>query len=265
MVLHIRDEVLQAIRGRNEDQLTSFDHEFVHETLSFAAHTARTYVNLGRILGSSDTVHPSHWFLTAVYMLDSVNSLVAAFTVLRLGYPVQALDLVRRVIETTCVAVYICDHPAVISNRKLSKLPAGECVSYARKHLPNVGRPYGTFSFFDHPHSAMLTPWLAPELDGRPKLEYPLGPSPLKGRPSLFRFAALQLIASAHNVEGATEMLFFPGVEEPKRFWVPAAKGIEYSPIPEELECERQTVSALERLEPSLRQELLSTGLAPQP
>jgi hypothetical protein len=253
------DEVLRGIRGENVDQLSTFDAEFMKETSSFSAHAGRTYINLRAILATSAKPRPCHWFLAGTYMLDATNTLVAAFTGLRSGYPIQAMDLLRRVIETSCAAVYICDHPKVISDPKLTKLSAGKCVSYARKHLPNVGRPYGTFSFFDHPHSAMLTPFSTTDIGGKPKLGYPLGPSPLKERQSLFRFAVLQLLAHAHNVEGVTEMLFFSGLEGEKRFWVPGSDGIEYAPIPEERDCEQQTVLALRRLEPILSQELLRT------
>jgi hypothetical protein len=264
MISSIRDDVLRGIRGENKDHLTSFDSEFVQQTSLFAVHAARTYIKLRAILVTSAEPRPPHWFLAATYMLDAVNSLVVAFTGLRSGYPVQALDLLRRVIETTCVAVYICDHPKVISDPKLTKLSAGRCVSYARKHLPNIGRPYGTFSFFDHAHSAMLTPFSTMDSGGKPKLGYPLGPSPLQERRSLFRFAVLQIVAHAHNVEGVTEMLFFSGLETQKRFWIPAAKGIEYHPIPEERQCEQETISALHQLEPVLRQELVSTMLGPK-
>jgi hypothetical protein len=259
----MKAEVLRGIRGEDKERLRSFDSGFEQETSLFAVHVARTYTNLGAILASSPTPRPSHWFLAATYMLDAANSLVSAFTCVRGGYPVQALDLVRRVIETSCVAVYICDHPRMIYDPKLTKVSAGQCVSYARKHLRNVGRPYGTFSFFDHPHSAMLTPFLTTD-SGNLKLGYPLSPSPLHERRSLFRFATLQLVAHAHNVEGVTEMLFFSGLGEPKRFWVPAANGIQYQPIPEERECERKTQAALKQLEPALTQELLSTTLKRQ-
>ncbi len=254
------DEVLQTIRGEEQDRLASFDSKFVHETSSFVAHTARTCAKLSAILASSDKPRPYHWFLAATYMLDAVNSLVTAFMVSRSGFPVQALDLLRRVIETTCAGVYICDHPKVVSDPQLTRLSPGRCVSYARKHLPNVGRPYGTFSFFDHPHSAMLTPFLTVDVGGKPKIVYPLGPSPLQERRSLFRFAVLQIAAHAHNVEGVTEMLFFSGLEGQKRFWVPAGNGLQYDPIEEERRCEQETVSALQQLEAILKQELLSTA-----
>ena len=261
VVSRLIDEVVQVIRGKNEDQLGSFDSAFMVESPLFAAHAARTYANPSAILSTGTKPRPSHWFLAATYMLDAVNSLVAAFIDLRSGYPVQALDLLRRVIETTCVAVYICDHRELISDPKLTKLSAGQCVSYARKHLLNVGRTYGTFSFFDHPHSAMLAPFLSPDANGKPKLGYPLGPSPLEGRRSLFRFAVLQLVAHAHNAEAVTEMLFFSGLAGQRRFWASGAEGIHYDPIPEERQCEQETVSALRQLEPILKQDLLSTTL----
>lgn len=250
-------DVGRVLREGHPEDIALFDHDFEQEIASFAGHLERCYTHLLDILNLPEEQKPPERLSVAAYLLDAANSLLAAYSVLRLGYPVQALDLARRVVELTSVAVYVSDRPSAARGPQLYKLKPSKCVQYAKKHMPRIGQAYGFFSIFDHAHSAMLA--IQPVFDSAPntkQLAFPIGPFSVRERRPLFKLVALRLLASVHNLEGVVEMVLFWDLHRPKRYWVPVDNHIEYRPIAEELSCETSTASELERVGKAIQLEI---------
>lgn len=243
------------MKHEHDQDLKGFDEAFSADIAAFVEHLQRSFGHLVEIIQAKNTGERQHWPMAALYLWDATRSLAAAFTVLRQGYPVQGLDLARRLVESSAIAVYICDHPTIVKDERLTKLDPGKCVSYAKRHMPNIGRSYGFSSLFDHAHSAMIALLPSEENHGT-EMFYPVGPSSVSHQRTLFHFALLRILADAHNLNGVIEMLFFRGLSAPKRFWTSVEKEIHYRPIEEERLCETDTARKLEEVGA-----LMETGL----
>lgn len=250
-------DVQRVLREGHTEDIALFDQEFERETTAFAAHLERSYAHLLDVLTLPEEEKPPQKLTIVAYLLDAANSLMAAYGTLRYGYPVQAMDLARRIVELTSVAAYVSDKPSAARGPRLYKLKPSKCVQYAKRHMPRIGQAYGLFSTFDHAHSAMLP--IQPVFDSAPstkQLAFPLGPFSVGERRPLFKLVSFRLLASAHNLEGVIEMLLFWSLKRPKRYWVAVEKHIEYRPIAEELECEASTAGELDRVGRAIQLEL---------
>ncbi len=249
-------ELIDLLLHEKTDDLRRFDEQLGDCTNTLVAHVRRSYEKLEQVIAKPQRPGREHWSLAALYLWEAATSLMAAYGTLRQGYPIQALDLGRRLVEATAVAVWICDHPKRALDKDFTKVKPSACVSYAKRHMPNVGRSYGFSTLFDHAHSALMMPFRTPS---QPTTAlYQLGPLSVKERPGLFRLAALRLLSDSHNLEGVIEMLFYHGLEGAKRFWVEVETHIEYRPIPEEQECEKATLAALEGANLAFEAELMA-------
>lgn len=240
-------DIGRVLKEGHPADIEVFDREFEEVASSFASHLQRCYVHFADVLTLPEEQKSPQKLTVATYLLDAANSLMAAWGVLRFGYPVQALDLARRVVELTSVAVYVSDKPSAARGPQLYKLIPSKCVGYAKRHMRHVGQAYGFFSIFDHAHSAMLgiQPVFGSSSDTK-TVALPLGPFSVSEREPLFKMASLRLLSSAHNLEGVVEMLLFWSLKRPKRYWVAVGNHIEYRPTAEELMCEASTAEALE-------------------
>lgn len=250
-------QVISIIKSGHPHDVQAFDGEFEADIESFAAHLSRCYFHLHDVLTAPENEKPPHTILMASYLLDGTNSLMAGFSALRQGYPIQGLDLARRVVETTSVAVYVSDNPSIATGPKLYQLSPSKSVKHAKKHMRHVGQAYGFFSQFDHAHSAIFAVHpLFSGSDRRQQAGFPLGPCSVGDKRPLFTIACLRLLTSAHNLEGVVEMLLFWTLRGQKRYWVPVENRIEYRPIDEEVQCESRTAARLQEANSGIEDEL---------
>lgn len=90
-------------------------------------------------------------FIVALLLWRGLNTALSAFELIRGGYGVEPLILMRNSLETCCSSLDISIYPNKIDSFKKSTYESTKSISTAKGIFPIIGRFYGILSKLSHP------------------------------------------------------------------------------------------------------------------
>lgn len=159
---------------------------------------------------------------------SAMKSVLAAIDLVRIGYSVQAVNVLRHAVESLSFAFYVCHVDGAVETFSRAKLTRGEVERYVKQLMPGIGRLHGILStWMSHVHPSQLSaPWYITH--EKPEIEV-IGSMRLVRR-------VIDMIAIIQ------EYVILPYMEKP-RFWVRLENGnCYYGSTKEALEARRRFV-----------------------
>jgi len=172
-----------------------------------------------------------HAYLT---LWQAANSLLAAYQSIRVGFPVEAVVIVRHVFELEALALCLFLEPKSFDRFKKRRLKATGCITTAKRLFPDFGRQYGILSDIAHPTMGLLGTYLHEDESGQ--VIHLVGAGLPDGEPRLIRGALTRLLLNlvelqASYLDACTEAICLKGVTAPQ-YWQKTEKGVMWNPSP---------------------------------
>lgn len=230
-----KDLVLDNLFVITKNAAQLFDNVYRENTNAFADDLGHCFELLIQKIDREDALSvPEPLWRAYMLLWQAANTLIAAYQSIRVGFPVEAIVVVRHAMELQALALAFFREPETYTKFKKGDLKATVCVSIAKTLLPDFGKQYGMLSDLAHPSDKFVGTHLHQESDD--KVTLLIGAGLPDGKPRLVREAVTRMLIQVVENQSAllhasAELFSLEGVKEP-HYWKKVSEGIAWNPSP---------------------------------
>ncbi len=227
-----KDLVLDNLWVVTKNAAQLFDNIYRENTQAFADDLGSCFELLIHRIDREDALSiPEPLWHAYMLLWQAANTLIAAYQSIRVGFPVEAIVIVRHAQELQALALTLFLEPGLFDDFKKEKLEAMDCISRVKKVFPDFGMQYGLLSSLAHPTAKFLGTHLHQEGD---KVILLVGAGLPDGKPRLVRDAVTRMLIQVVENQSALlhasiELISLKEVAEPQ-YWRKTGEDIAWNP-----------------------------------
>lgn len=246
-----KDLVLDNLWVVTKNAAQLFDNTYRENTQAFGDDLGSCFELLIQRIDREDALKiPEPLWYAYMLLWQAANTLVAAYESIRVGFPVEAIVIVRHAQELQALALTLFLEPTSFADFKKGDFEATDCISRVKKIFPDFGKQYGLLSGLAHPTAKFVGTHLHQESDD--KVVLLVGAGLPGGKPRLVRDAVTRMLIQVVEGQSALlhasiELVSLNDVAEPQ-YWEKTAEGIAWNPSPAVPERWKRRTEDVEKL-----------------
>ncbi len=227
-----KDLVLDNLFVITKNAAQLFDNLYRETTNAFADDLGSCFELLIHRIDREDAMSiPEPLWYAYMLLWQASNTLIGAYQSIRVGFPVEAIVIVRHAQELQALALTLFLEPGTFEDFKKEKLDAMDCISRVKRIFPDFGKQYGLLSSLAHPTAKFLGTHLHQEGD---KAILLVGAGLPGGKPRLIRDAVTRMLIQvvenqAALLHASIELISLKEVAEPQ-YWHKTGEGVAWNP-----------------------------------
>lgn len=212
-----KDTVLKVVQSVKNPIAERLDSLFEKELEEMYSNIEYSFSILGKVLDAETS--PDDDFYSATMLWTFQNTLISSVSLLRQGYLIEPMMLLRNAVEGFSVAYSLQKDEALLKKFAANprKFPSNMQITFMSKEFPLIGKLYGILSNFTHASEFHAVPSAAIQ-------PFKIGPGISSEENKYFRLEIIILKQVIYVLSSIIEFSYYK-YSKSERFWTMDSKG----------------------------------------